>query len=230
MNARTSVPGDLAAPETAENMTRVGGRLLWPALLYVPALLLLLAVAVAAATTGIPPQKFLLDPAVLAGSHPLLGVVSNIGILIWAATAAIALFTATLLGMKRQEPEHKVFLLAAGLLTSWLVLDDFFMIHEWLFPHVLGVPQTLVLAAYAGLAGCFLLRFAALILRTDFLLLALALAFLSVSVCVDALPNTWFAAWNWLYLIEDGFKLLGIVGWFGYCSHVCASFLGARAS
>ncbi len=208
---------------------RVSGGLRRLALLYAPAVLLLLAVAVIAAATGIPPPKFTLDPAVLAGTHPLLGVVSNIGVLLWAAAAAVSLFTATLLHRPGEERQRRAFLLAAGLLTAWLLLDDFFLLHEWLFPSVLGVPQTLVLATYAGLAALFLLRFAALILRTDYLPLALAAAFFAASIAIDQLPHAWFA-WNYLYLIEDGCKLLGIVGWLGYFANACARFLDERGT
>lgn len=194
------------------------------ALLYAPAVFLLVAVTVAATVTGHPPSKFTRDPASLLESHPLLGVVSNVGVLFWAAAAAISLFTATLLGRQGQDRERRMFLISAGLLTSWLLLDDFFLFHEWLFPAVLGVPQTLVLATYGALAAFLFLRFAALILRTEYLLLALAMVLFALSMAIDQLPIAWFA-WDWLFLIEDGLKLLGIVSWLGYFGYVCALFL-----
>lgn len=195
------------------------------AALYSPALALLGVVAAAAWTTGIPPARFTMDPAALAGSHPLLGVVSNIGVLLWTAAAAISLFTAMLLHGRRAQREHARFLLVAGLLTAWLALDDLFMLHEWLFPIVLGIPQAIVLAAYAAIVGLFLVRFGALIARTDMLLLGFALAFFAASVAADQLPGAWFGAWGWLYLLEDGCKLLGITGWAGHLSSVAASAL-----
>jgi hypothetical protein len=208
---------------------RVPGSVRWLVLLYVPALSLLLAVAVAAGAHGIAPSRFTLDPAVLTGSHPLLGVVSNAGILLWAAAAAISLFSAALLGGGRRGGEAGRFLLGAGVLTSWLALDDLFLFHEWLFPAVLGVPQTLVLATYVVVAALFLARFAALILRTERRLLAAALAFFAASLLIDQLPQAWFA-WKYLVLIEDGCKLLGIVSWFGYFASAGARFLRDRGS
>jgi hypothetical protein len=133
----------------------------WLVLLYAPALSLLLAVAVAAAVLGIAPSRFTLDPAALTGAHPFLGVASNAGILLWAAAAAISLFTAALLADSARNGEARKFLRGAGLLTCWLMLDDLFLFHEWLFPSVLGVPQALVLAGYVAVVALFLLRFAA---------------------------------------------------------------------
>lgn len=195
------------------------------AALYSPALALLAVVAATAWTTGIPPARFTMDPAALAGSHPLLGVVSNIGVLLWTAAAAVCLFTATLLHGRRAQCQCARFLLAAGLLTAWFALDDLFMLHEWLMPVVLGVPQPIVLMFYAAMVGLFLAQFAVLIAGTDRLQLGLALAFFAASAAADQLPGAWFGAWGWLYLLEDGCKLLGITGWSGYLSSVAASAL-----
>jgi len=193
------------------------------ALLYAPACLLLAAVAAAAWLTGIPPARFTLDPAVLAETHPFLGAVSNVGILAWTAGASIALFTAWLLRGRTGDRRHSQFLFAAGLLTTWLMLDDLFMLHEWFFPLVLGIPQVLVLACYAMAAGAFLLHFRTTIALHGRVLLGLAIGFFGVSVLLDQLPNAWFRAWGWLYFLEDGSKLLGIVSWSGYFAQIAAS-------
>lgn len=195
------------------------------AALYLPALALLAVVAAAAWMTGMSPARFTMDPAALAGTHPFLGVVSNIGVLLWTAAAVVCLFTAVLLHGRRAQRECARFLLAAGLLTAWLTFDDLFMLHEWLFAIVLGIPQLIALMTYAVVVGLFLVQFSALIAGTDSLLLGLALAFFAVSAAVDQLPGAWFGAWGWLYLLEDGCKLLGIVGWLGYLASVAASAL-----
>lgn len=191
--------------------------------LYAPALALLAVVAAAARVTGIAPARFTMDPAALAGAHPFLGVVSNCGVLLWTAAAAISLFTALLLYGRRAQRECARFLLAAGLLTAWLMLDDLFMLHEWLFAAVLGIPQLIVFMAYAVLIGLFLVRFRVVVAHSDKLLLGLALAFFAASAAADQMPGAWFSAWGWLYLLEDGCKLLGIVGWLGYFTSVAAA-------
>lgn len=205
-------------------MSRSIGWALW---LYVPAVGFLAAVGVAATASDREVSTFTLDPAVLLGASPFLGVASNLGILLWAGTAAITLFTAMLLQRRDQQPDFATFLRGAGLLTGWLLLDDLFLFHEWLFPIVLGIPQALVLIVYCGAVALFLRRYVALILRTDYWLLVLALAWFSLSVGVDQLATDVFAR-NVLYFVEDGAKLLGIVGWLGYFVRVSALSLGSE--
>lgn len=211
---------------------RANGRARLLAAVLAPALLVLAAVAAVAWFADVAPGRFTMDPAVLAGAHPFLGAVSNLGVLVWTGGAAIALFAAQMLRRRAGQGERARFLLAAGLLTTWLMLDDLFMLHEWFFPDVLGVAQTLVLACYAALAGGFLLRFRGQIAQLDGLLLGLAIMFFGTSVLLDQLPEEWFRAWGWLYLFEDGCKLLGIVSWSAYfaqVSRVSLSLPGPRA-
>jgi hypothetical protein len=196
--------------------------LLWP---YGLAAVLLAVVAAGAAATGTPPSQFTRDPAVLLNASPLLGLISYAGVLVWTATAVVALFTAALLRRRSDERTRWTFLTAAGLLTLWLMLDDLFLFHEWLFPEVLGIRTRIVFAAYIILCGAFLFRFSRLIMRrTNYLALAVALMFLAASVAVDVLPEAWFR-WDYLFFIEDGAKLLGIAGWFAYFTGVSADFL-----
>lgn len=225
MNVRTF--GRLAPSSCNRSATavRFGNRCRLLAIIYLPAVLLLLAVAFAAWTTGIPVSRFLLDPAILSGTHPLLGVLSNVGVLLWAATAAICGFTATLLYRCGGEREQIAYLLAIGMLTACLLIDDLFLLHEWFFPVVLGVQQPIVLAAYGVLFAALVLRFAVVILRYDPTLLVLAAAFFSVSLATDLLPAGWFQTWNLLYLLEDGAKWLGIVSWSSHLAVVCGSML-----
>ena len=95
---------------------------------------------------------------------------------------------------------------------------------------MLGIPQPLVLLAYAVMVGLFLVRFRVLIAHSDKSFLVLALAFFAASVAVDLMPGAWSRAWGWLYLLEDGCKLLGITGWLGYFATVAASALPAPPS
>jgi hypothetical protein len=188
---------------------------------------LLAAVALAAAATGRPPSRFTRDPAALLGSHPLLGVVSNVGVLLWAAAAAVSLFAAVVLRGDRHDDPRGAFLLYGGLVTSWLALDDLFLVHEWLAPSVFAVPQPVVLLAYAGVVAALLLRFGPVIRSTEYELLLLALTLFAASAAMDQLPQAWFA-WDSLFLIEDGLKLLGIVSWLGYFGSTGVHILARR--
>jgi hypothetical protein len=53
------------------------------------------------------------------------------------------------------------------------MLDDLFLIHEEVFPNHLGESQDVVYAAYVVCASAYMLYFRTMILRTDYLLLAI---------------------------------------------------------
>ena len=197
------------------------------AILYVPAFGLLVLVVLASYVTGVPVSKFTGDPAFITGAHPLVGVVSNIGVLLWCATATICFFSAVLIRRNREMRELYLFLLASGLFTMLLLFDDLFMFHEALFPEYLHIPQKLVYLVYMGLALLYLFRHRASILKTEYVLFFLALGFFALSVGMDLIqPNRAHTSLSIHYLFEDGFKLLGITGWFGYFARTAFRTLG----
>ena len=55
----------------------------WLVIIYTPVLAVLAAVAVASAVIGISVGKFTRDPAALMGTHALVGLISNLGIMLW---------------------------------------------------------------------------------------------------------------------------------------------------
>ena len=148
--------------------------------------------------------------AAIANVHPLTGVVSNVGILLWCATAAICLFSSSLLRQQGARPEAG-FLLWAGLMTTGLLLDDFFMFHEYLAPVHFHLNEKLVHASYFCVTAVYLLRHRHLILETNYRLLAAALVLFAGSMLVDVADGE-----GWWRLVEDGCKILGISSWLGY--------------
>ena len=178
--------------------------------LYLPILVLLLLVAIAARSWHIGLSNFTRDMASIANVHPLVGVVSNVGILLWCATAAICLFSRRLLRQKGLHAEAR-FLLWAGLMTIVLLVDDLFMIHEYIAPVHFHVNEKLVLASYALATGAYLLSHRRLILAANYQLLAAAMALFTASMLVDLADGL-----GWWRLAEDGCKILGIASWLGY--------------
>jgi len=62
--------------------------------------------------------------------YPLgVGLVSNLGYLLWMATAAICLFTACS-EVSRPRGRERELLLAGGLFSLLLCLDDMFLLHD----------------------------------------------------------------------------------------------------
>jgi hypothetical protein len=195
------------------------------AALYVPATALLLAALVASHVKRLSFGVFTSDPTAIVGASPLIGVLSSIGVLGWCATASLCLFT---WGVTRRQVAGRlgdVFLLIPGLLTTALMMDDLFEIHETLAPRYIGGPDGLLIVPHVLVAVGWAVAFRRRILRTEYVLLLIAAGGLAVSVVVDALPE---APYDSRYLLEDGFKFLGIVGWLGYFGRVCFRELTGR--
>lgn len=184
-------------------------------LVYLPVVLTCGIVAAVGITTSIPIGTLTRDPIQIADLPPYTGVLSNIGVLIWASTAAVCLFSSALVRHRPGRDANARFLLTAGMLSVWMLLDDFFTVHDVIFPRYLGireeVPYALIALAFLGL----LFTFRSVILQTDFVLLALALGAFGVSVGVDMIESS-LVHYPGYYLLEDGAKFFGIASWAAY--------------
>jgi hypothetical protein len=159
------------------------------------------------------------DPAALADVPVYLGMVSHLGVILWAAAVSVCGFSSVLIHRLRSRTRLVHFLAAAAILSGILMLDDLFMFHERVLPERLGVAEPLIYLSYVALVAAFLLWFAQLILQTDFLLLGSALISFGLSVFLDLIPSDRLGLAG-SYLIEDGFKLLGIALWLTYFTRV----------
>lgn len=84
--------------------------------LYLPIIALMFLVTLAAYKGHIPVSIMTRDMAAIAKVHPFTGVVTNVGVLLWCAAAAICLFSCSLLRQRGHQPEAR-FLWWAGLMT-----------------------------------------------------------------------------------------------------------------
>ena len=158
------------------------------------------------------------DPVVVADLPVYIGVLSQFGIFLWAATAAICLFCSLLIKNK----VHKAFMIVSSLISALLGFDDVFMLHESVFPS-LGIHQKVVFLSYALIVLIYGLKFMKILLRTDYLLLGFAIFWFGISLLVD----------NFLYesspyitkLLEDGAKFIGITSWLFYYTRTCRQML-----
>ena len=166
---------------------------------------------------GIPIGRLTRDPTSIVGSPLYTGFLSQIGIFFWSASAAICLFSAKVLSRHPDSLKIKCFLFVSGLLTLVLGLDDVFLLHEKFFPY-LGVPEKAVFVIYAVFVLFYLVRFYSIILKTEYILLGMALVFFGVSVTIDLFQPYGIDR----YLFEDGAKLVGIVSWLAYFFRVGA--------
>ena len=166
---------------------------------------------------------FTRDPSATTGSNPLIGMVSNLGIILWACTASICLFCGFFLRANSDKKEMASFFIFSGIITLILLLDDLFLFHEYIFKTYLGINELVTFIIYGILLISDFVIFRHTIERTNFLILASAVLFFGLSLLfdyfhVDLKGKTHGIS---LYLLEDGFKFFGISGWFGYFATSC---------
>lgn len=182
---------------------------------YLILLGLLSIISIICVKYNFPIERVTRDPAVLAHFNPFTGALSNIGILFWCSTAAICFFSSTI-HSKKENVKVATFLFYSGLLSSVLLLDDLFMFHERIFPKYLHIPENLVYSGYLALVSIYLIKFKSMILETEYIILLIAFGFFALSILCDVfLPS------EGMYLIEDGFKLFGIITWFIFFTKTC---------
>jgi hypothetical protein len=149
------------------------------------------------------------------------GALSNLGILIGCAGAAVCFFAAYLASRGGVARSRVGFLVTGGALTSALVLDDLVMIHENVLPLLIGGGEKLTLAAYLLAGSAFVFAYRDELMRTDVVLLIAAVALFAASVAADKLLDH-------VHLVEDGAKLLGLVSWTAYFVFTALDLLARR--
>jgi len=161
---------------------------------------------------GIPIGSMTRDITTTAGVEIYVGFFSQVGFFFWIAAATLCMFTSFINHKSRGNIIFTEFLFLFGLLTLLLCLDDMFLLHESVFPYIFGIPQKGVFMVYGILIFFILLRYYQIILKTNYIILAMSFIFFAISISLDVIhpPNL-----N-PYLMEDSVKMFGIVSWFFY--------------
>lgn len=150
--------------------------------------------------------------------HVYYGLISNTGLILWIGASAVCLLVGLAFLSHAGSDSFTRFALSAGALSGWIALDDMFLVHEKVMP-ALGVPQTLVVLSYVGLALLYVATSWRFVLRHHWWLLFLGGGALGVSVFVDLVFHS--VAPVFVYL-EDSAKFFGIVCWCSF--HVLAVY------
>jgi hypothetical protein len=191
----------------------------------VPAILILIAVAIVSILSQISIPTLTRDVTAIANIHPLSGILSTLSILLWCVTASITLFSALILHHFKQSKTFN-FLFCSSLLSTYLMLDDAFLFHEVLAFKYFGIDEKIVLLILGIAVFSYLVSFRQVILKTNYSILLLALGFLTISVLTDGILDPWFwSLGHWEYFIEDGAKWLGIASWCSYYVHTSYLFV-----
>ena len=192
---------------------------IYPIILIISFLTLffLLVVGIISWRTNIPIMDFTRDPLSIMDAPVYIGILSNLGILFWTAGAAICFFSAAIITYINHKSQAFYFLLFGGIITMVLLCDDFFLFHEKVFPEYLNTSEIQAFIIYFLMIVVYLIFFRKKIMTTDFLILGISLLGFAISVTIDEIFVNHFTG---KFLVEDGFKLLGILSWSTYFTRV----------
>ena len=137
-----------------------------------------------------------------------VGMISNIGILLWGAAASICLFTTFSGNINRESSK---LLLLGGLLSGLLCIDDFFLLHDrYIGPDFLNLT-------YLAISIFLLLKFRIILKKIGLFNLVISILFLGLSIFFDGVVQQIFDQnYDLTQLIEEGFKFLGITCWLNF--------------
>jgi hypothetical protein len=218
---------------SSETLTRVAARSAAPATARRPApslprpLLVVAAVAaislVVAVGAGVPARDLVRDPAPYLGTPLHVGLLSTLGVLMWAAAAGLALLAS--LGDRSLR-------LYAGL-SALCAVDDAFLLHEEVWPRLSRLPEVLALLPYAVLGVLVLRRLPALEAKTR-AAFAVAIVAQGASVGLDLVGSPLAlvsgTADDVRNLAEELVKLAGITLWLTACWSLAAGAVRPRSA
>lgn len=141
-----------------------------------------------------------------------LGLLSNLGALLWCTAAAITLFSSCSVARAQVDATAIGFLRGVGILTLLLLIDDLLMVHETILPQYLHLPDKSLYVVYGGYMCWLVLRFRHFIFaRTEYPLFIIAGGCFAVSIAmdIDLIPGK--------IATEDLFKIFGIISYCYYC-------------
>ena len=137
-----------------------------------------------------------------------VGMISNIGILLWGAASSICLFTTFSEIINRESSK---LLLLGGLFSGLLCIDDFFLLHDrYVGPDFLNLT-------YLAISIFLLVRFRMILKKIGFFNLIISILFLGLSIFFDGVIQQIFnQSYELTQLIEEWFKFLGIACWLNF--------------
>jgi hypothetical protein len=152
------------------------------------------------------------DPADTKRFAPYIGMLSNWGVILWTATAVICLFSAVLLKQQKAPDVTRRFLMASGIFSLGLGIDDLFMLHDRLFPRMFHAPEIVFYFLYFLVFAAYLVYFIHQILKYDYLLFMAAFIFFVFSRQFF-IQIPYFSQFN---TTGDMLKYFGIVFWLAF--------------
>lgn len=152
---------------------------------------------------------FTRDPTQIGSIPFYAGYLSSLGVLCWALSTTVALFTSSVLNSLAADRAKTMFLLYFGSLTALLTLDDLFLIHE-----TLPINEKAVFLAYLLIAAAGLVIFRKQFTHYPAGYAIAAAVLFAVSLAIDRKQSSIESAiGGFRILLEDGAKFSGVVCW-----------------
>ena len=188
------------------NMIKFPSKLFYISIL--PSSILYLAILYISSLYDIKLSLVVRDLAQTCGYPIGVGMISNIGILLWGAAASICLFT-TFSG--KINSDISKLLLLGGAFSGLLCVDDFFLLHDrYIGPDFLNLT-------YLAISILILVRFKKILKKIGLFNLVISILFLGLSIFFDGVIQQIFnQSYELTQLIEEWFKFLGIVCWLNF--------------
>ncbi len=152
-------------------------------------------------------------------NYPIgVGMISNLGVLLWAGAAAVTSFV-VFSGLVKNS-SWNLFLKFGAYSSMLLCLDDFFLLHDRY------ISQDILYSAYVIFGIYLLSRFRGLILSSSSISFLAAIFFLGLSVISDIFQDFMPVSYETVQIFEEAFKFLGISCWLSFWS--LASLAGIK--
>jgi hypothetical protein len=162
-----------------------------------------LAVLAADLGFGIDNFDLLRDPNAVAGQPNYVGLISNLGIVLWMVGAVSALQAAAVLRARGGGGLGRL-LAAGGAFAALMGVDDFLMLHETV--ATAGIPEPVVLLPHAVLLVLLCVHAFGMRRATPWLALVGCVTCLGLSFAVDMFSP----AFGGEVFIEESFKLAAV--------------------
>lgn len=173
-----------------------------------PALVVYVGALLISRSAGINDLELVIRDLAQTCGYPLgVGLLSNLGYLLWAASAGIALFT-VLSGLASGAGRRvRELLLCGGVFSLLLCLDDMFLLHD----KYIGADFLYI--TYAVFALLILFRFRDLVIWLGGPSFPVAVLLLGGSVIFDKIQRIVPGGLREGQLLEEGLKFIGIACW-----------------
>jgi hypothetical protein len=143
------------------------------------------------------------DPGAVAELPQHVGLISTLGVMLWAGSAGACLLAARALAIRGEDSRRAEFLLATGVLLAVLGIDDGLQLHENVPMHA-PVPEVALYALFGMVVALYSVRYLDLLLEQERFLLGLGFSFLALGAALDVPGGVPFT-------VEDFPKLIGLV-------------------